>query len=163
MTLATAGLAYVIAVRVLAWTGERAGVSVPSEIEPVLIVLLLGVVTDYTVFFMSETRRRLPTGRVAASSPRAAATARIAPLVLAAGLLVAAGAVSLLAGEMQFFRVFGPGARGHRAGRDARLRDARAGADGAPRAVAVRPARPRAARAVAPPLNGVRRPQRPSA
>ncbi len=65
MTLATAGLAYVIAVRVLAWTGERAGVSVPSEIEPVLTVLLLGVVTDYTVFFMSETRQRLRSGELA--------------------------------------------------------------------------------------------------
>ena len=80
-----------IAVRVLAWIGERAGVSVPSEIEPVLIVLLLGVVTDYTVFFMSETRRRLRRGDSRLVAARAA-TARIAPLVLAAGFLVAAGA-----------------------------------------------------------------------
>ena len=108
VTLATASLAYVIAVRVLAWTGERMGVSVPSEIEPVLIVLLLGVVTDYTVFFMSETHRRLQQGESRVIAARRA-TARIAPLVFAAGLLVAAGAASLLAGKMQFFRIFGPG------------------------------------------------------
>ena len=66
VTLACAGLAYVIAVRVLAWSGERAGVVAPSEIEPVLVVLLLGLVTDYTVFFMSETRRRLLAGDDAA-------------------------------------------------------------------------------------------------
>ncbi len=107
VTLACAGLAYVIAVRVMAWSGERAGVTAPSEIEPVLVVLLLGLVTDYTVFFMSETRRRLAAGDTRTAAARAA-TARIAPLVLIAGLLVAGGAVSLLAGEMQFFRVFGP-------------------------------------------------------
>src|SRR5919108_404269 len=62
LTLAVAAVAYLIAVRVLAWTGERMGVSVPSEIEPVLVVLLLGIVTDYTVFLMSEVRRRLRRG-----------------------------------------------------------------------------------------------------
>jgi RND superfamily putative drug exporter len=108
VTLATAGLAYVIAVRVLAWTGERAEVSVPSEIEPVLTVLLLGVVTDYTVFLMSEMRQRLRGGEPRVAAARAA-TARIAPLVFAAGLLIAGGALALLAGKMQFFRVFGPG------------------------------------------------------
>lgn len=108
VTLATAGLAYIIAVRVLAWSGERAGVSVPSEIEPVLTVLLLGVVTDYTVFLMAETRQRLRHGESRVAAARTA-TARIAPLVLAAGLLVAGGALALLAGDMQFFRVFGPG------------------------------------------------------
>ena len=107
VTLACAGLAYVIAVRVLAWSGERAGVTAPSEIEPVLVVLLLGLVTDYTVFFMSETRRRMMAGDARLPAARAA-TARIAPLVLLAGALVAGGALALLAGEMQFFRVFGP-------------------------------------------------------
>jgi RND superfamily putative drug exporter len=108
VTLATAALAYVIAVRVLAWGGERAGVTAPSEIEPVLVVLLLGLVTDYTVFFLSETRRRLLRGERRVPAARGAAT-RIAPIVLTAGVLVAAGAVSLLAGKMEFFRVFGPG------------------------------------------------------
>jgi putative drug exporter of the RND superfamily len=108
VTLATAGLAYVLAVRGLAWASERAGVTAPSEIAPVLVVLLLGLVTDYTIFFMDDTRRRLADGvpRVVAARE---ATARIAPIVLAAGVLVAGGAVSLMAGTMQFFRVFGPG------------------------------------------------------
>ena len=94
VTLATAGTAYVIAVRGLAWTAERAGVTAPSEIQPVLCVLLLGLVTDYTVFFMAETRSRLLRGE---------------PRVVAAGTLVAAGAVSLLAARMEFLHVFGPG------------------------------------------------------
>ncbi|HWH92692.1 MAG TPA: MMPL family transporter [Baekduia sp.] len=107
VTLATGGIAYVIGIRVLAWAGQRAGVTAPSEIEPVLVVLLLGLVTDYTVFFMSETRRRLLRGEPRVVAARRA-TARIAPIVLTAGLLVAAGSASLLAGKMEFFRVFGP-------------------------------------------------------
>ena len=48
--------------RVLPWLGERANVTVPKEIEPVVVVLLLGLVTDYSIFFLSETRRRLRAG-----------------------------------------------------------------------------------------------------
>ena len=156
VTLATAGLAYVIAVRVLAWTGERAGVTVPSEIEPVLTVLLLGVVTDYTMFFMSETRQRLRAGESRVVAARAA-TARIAPLVLAAGMLVAGGALAAGRQDAVLPRLR-PGPRGHGAGRDARVRDARPGADGAARAVAVRPSRRAARRRETPPFEPVRRP-----
>jgi putative drug exporter of the RND superfamily len=108
VTLGTAAIAYVIAIRVLAWSGERAGVAAPSEIEPVLVVLLLGLVTDYTMFFMSETRRRLRRGEHRVAAARRV-TARIAPIVFTAGILVAGGAASLLAGHLRFFRVFGPG------------------------------------------------------
>ena len=108
VTLFTAGVAYVLAVRVIGWSSERAGVVAPSEIEPVLVVLLLGLVTDYTVFFLAETRRALLEGTERVPAAREAVT-RIAPIVLTAGVLVAGGCASLLAGEMQFFRVFGPG------------------------------------------------------
>jgi RND superfamily putative drug exporter len=108
VTLATAALGYVVAIRALAWSGEQTGNGVPNEIEPVLVVLLLGLVTDYTVFFMAETRRRLRQGASRVEAARAA-TGRVAPLVFAAGTLVVAGALSLLAGQLHFFRVFGPG------------------------------------------------------
>ena len=62
VALAAAGIAYLIAMRVLPWLGERANVTVPKEIEPVVVVLLLGLVTDYSIFFLSETRRRLRAG-----------------------------------------------------------------------------------------------------
>jgi putative drug exporter of the RND superfamily len=108
VTLFTAAIAYVVAVRTLAWSGERAGVTVPREIEPILVVLLLGLATDYTIFFMSEARRRLARGepRVRAARP---ATMRIVPIVASAGILVAGGAAALMAGKLEFFRVFGPG------------------------------------------------------
>jgi putative drug exporter of the RND superfamily len=108
VTLFTVAIGYVVAIRALAWSGERAGVTVPREIEPILVVLLLGLVTDYTLFFMSDTRRRLARGEKRVPAARDAAV-RIVPIVLTAGILVAGGAASLLAGKLEFFRVFGPG------------------------------------------------------
>jgi hypothetical protein len=45
VTLLTAAAAYIVAVRVVAGSGDAIGVSVPQEIEPLLVVLLLGLVT----------------------------------------------------------------------------------------------------------------------
>jgi len=53
VALLGAGVAYLVAVRVAAWVGERWGVAVPSDVEPIMVVLLLGIVTDYSVFFLS--------------------------------------------------------------------------------------------------------------
>jgi RND superfamily putative drug exporter len=109
VTLLAAAIAYLVSVRVAAWVGERTGFDVPSDIEPVMVVLLLGIVTDYAVFFLSGMRRRL----LAGEEPRDAAhasTAQNLPIVVTAGLIVAAGAASLLAGRIEFFRAFGPGA-----------------------------------------------------
>jgi RND superfamily putative drug exporter len=108
VTLFTAAVAYLLTIRVLPWIGERAGANVPAEVEPVIVVLLLGLVTDYSVFFLSETRRRLRRGQGRLDAVRAA-TARTAPIVLTAGLIVAAGTGALVVGKLGFFRAFGPG------------------------------------------------------
>jgi RND superfamily putative drug exporter len=108
ITLFTAGIAYAIAIRVLPWAGERTGASVPAEVEPIIVVLLLGLVTDYSVFFLSETRRRMRLGQARLDAVRAA-TARTAPIVFTAGLIVAAGTGALVVGKLGFFRAFGPG------------------------------------------------------
>ncbi len=108
VTLLTAAAAYIVAVRILAGSGKAIGVSVPQEIEPLLVVLLLGLVTDYTIFFLSEGRRRLLRGEARLEAARRA-TARMTPIVFTAGVLVAGGTVALLAGELEFFNAFGPG------------------------------------------------------
>src|SRR2546430_6378411 len=46
--------AYVIAIRVVVWLAGRMGVTLPPDLDPVLVVLLLGVTTDYTVFFLED-------------------------------------------------------------------------------------------------------------
>ena len=52
-------VAYTTSVRLIAWIGERVGISVPREVEPVIVVLLFGIVTDYAIFLLSRFRRRL--------------------------------------------------------------------------------------------------------
>jgi RND superfamily putative drug exporter len=103
-----AGVAYLVAVRVAAWVGERWGVAVPSDVEPIMVVLLLGIVTDYSVFFLSGMRRRLTRGEPPVEAA-IGATAQFLPIVATAGLIVACGAAALLAGQLEFFRAFGPG------------------------------------------------------
>jgi putative drug exporter of the RND superfamily len=111
VTLGTAGLAYAVAIHGLAWAGQQLGVDIPGEIEPLLVVLLLGLVTDYTVFFLSHARRELRLG-ASAHEAAASAVARIGPSVLAAGTIVAACSCSLLIAHLQFFRALGPGLAG---------------------------------------------------
>ncbi len=106
-TLACAGTAYLLAVRVVAWVMQQMHVTLPPDVEPVLVVLLLGVTTDYSVFFMSGMRNRLAEGLSRVQAARLT-TAEYAPIILAAGLLVTAGTASLGVARMQLIRAFGP-------------------------------------------------------
>ncbi len=101
-------ISFVVTLRIAGLVGHLLGVSVPGELEPLIVALLLGVVTDYAIFFLSALRRSLGNGeeRFAAAHR---ATASFAPIVLAAGLTVAAGTAALLAAQSGFFRAFGPG------------------------------------------------------
>src|SRR5919108_538000 len=98
VTLFAAAIAYLVAVRVLAWGGDRFDLAVAREVEPLVVVLLLGLVTDYSVFFMSAMRRGLEDGESRVRAARAAA-ARTLPLVVAAGLIVAFGVAALVVGR----------------------------------------------------------------
>lgn len=61
-TLACAATAFLVAIRVVAWVMQQMHVTLPPDVEPVLVVLLLGVTTDYSVFFASGMRNRLAEG-----------------------------------------------------------------------------------------------------
>jgi RND superfamily putative drug exporter len=108
LTLLSAGIAFLIAERVVTWTAGRLGLGVPREVEPLMLVLLLGIVTDYAVFFLAGTRARLAAGlgRVRAAAWTAA---EYTPIIATAGLIVALGSATILASSLDFFRVFGPG------------------------------------------------------
>jgi RND superfamily putative drug exporter len=108
VVLAAAGVAYLVSVRVVGWVGSVTDVTVPSEVEPVLVVLLLGIVTDYSVFYLARMRHRLLAGEHRLVAAQGAA-ADYTPIVVTAGLIVAAGTATLLAGTLDFFRAFGPG------------------------------------------------------
>jgi len=108
VTLLAAGVAYVVSLRSVGWLGQWLDVTIPRDAEPVLVVLLLGVVTDYAIFFLHGMRERLDAGdaRLAAAE---AATARYLPIVVTAGLIVVGGTAALSVGRLEFFRAFGPG------------------------------------------------------
>ena len=107
-TLACAATAYLIAVRVVVWLAARMGVTLPPDLDPVLVVLLLGVTTDYTVFFLDGMRARVADGVPRVRAARLA-TAEFAPIILAAGVIVAAAAASLVVARTKLLSAFGPG------------------------------------------------------
>ena len=130
VTLLCAGVAYELSVRLVAWEASRSGVALPPDLEPVLVVLLLGVTTDYSVFFIAGMRARLaaaPEAPNARAAPARAAPARVArvrvarvraareateefaPIILAAGLIVACGTGALYFAQSSLLRAFGPG------------------------------------------------------
>ncbi len=107
LTLVASGLAFLVASGVIPWSAERLGTTIPEEVEPLIVALTLGIVTDYTIFFLSAGRRELAHG-----TPRLEAAERaclaVAPIVATAGLIVVASSAALLVGELEFFRAFGP-------------------------------------------------------
>jgi putative drug exporter of the RND superfamily len=108
LTLFAAGLSYLLAVRVVGWAGQRLGTPLPPELEPLIVVLLLGIVTDYTIFFLAGVRQRLADGEARVQAAQRT-TAEFLPIIFTAGLTVAAGTAALLAARLTFFRAMGPG------------------------------------------------------
>ena len=108
VNLGTIAIAYLISIRAIAWIGERVGVSVPSEVQPVIVALLFGVITDYTIFFASRCRRHLEDGKPRWEAAERTA-AELSGIVLACGLTVIAGSAALAAGRLGFLQAFGPG------------------------------------------------------
>ena len=110
VTLLCAGVAYELSVRLVAWAASRSGVALPPDLEPVLVVLLLGVTTDYSVFFIAGMRSRLAASPgVAPARAAREATEEFAPIILAAGLIVACGTGALYFAQSSLLRAFGPG------------------------------------------------------
>jgi len=108
VTLIAVGVAYLVAVRSVAGIGQALGISVPIEVEPVMVVLLFGIVTDYAIFYLSRVRQGLSDGVGREPAVRATVT-ELTPLIFTAGITVAGAAASLVVAELGFFQAFGPG------------------------------------------------------
>ncbi|HEX4730264.1 MAG TPA: MMPL family transporter [Solirubrobacterales bacterium] len=107
LALATVGLAYLGVDRALGWAGGQFNLSFSSEVEPVIIGLLFGVLTDYLVFFVSGYRDRLRAG----TEPLVAVTevtAELLPVILAAALMIAGATLTLLISGVHLLAAFGP-------------------------------------------------------
>jgi RND superfamily putative drug exporter len=107
VTLVAAVIAYLIGIGVVAYLAELQGLSLNEDAEPILVVLVLGVVTDYSVFFLSGVRDRIRAG-IPRSQAQREATALFAPIVVVAGLVVAAGLATLRIASVGFVQQLGP-------------------------------------------------------
>ncbi len=103
----TTAVAYLLTMHVAGELAQSLGFATPSELEPVIVALLLGVVTDYVVFYLVALRQELEVTADRLEAARSA-TARCTPIVAVAGLAVAAGTGALLVAQSLFFRALGP-------------------------------------------------------
>ncbi|MEV4415287.1 MMPL family transporter [Catellatospora sp. NPDC049609] len=108
LALGVAGVAILLTLHVGGALAERFGLAVPQETQPLLVALLLGVVTDYVVFYLSGVRTRLAAGDGSRQAARHAA-ARFTPIIATAGATAAAGTGALIVADSAAFRAFGPG------------------------------------------------------
>ena len=107
VTLVTAVVAYVLALRAVALYSTHVGSTLPHEIEPLVVVLLLGVVTDYSVFFMTGLRDRLREGEPLLPAATRT-TQQFLPIIFTAGLLVSGGVATLRVANLGFLQALGP-------------------------------------------------------
>jgi RND superfamily putative drug exporter len=107
VVLGIAGVGYLVYFPLLGRLAALFGFEVPSQLEPVLLALLLGVVTDYCVLFFSAFRDELDADADHVTSARQALRTT-APVVAVAGLTVAGGTIALLAAPFAIFRGLGP-------------------------------------------------------
>jgi putative drug exporter of the RND superfamily len=107
VVVGVAGVGYFVYFPLLSSLADLLGFAVPSQLEPVLVALLLGVVTDYCVLLFSAFRLELLGGAPPKEAARIALR-RDGPIVAVAGLTVAGGTIALLAAPFAIFRALGP-------------------------------------------------------
>ena len=108
LTLACVGIAYLMALRATDRLSDVTGLTVPDILKPLMVALVLGIVTDYTIFYASTMRRLVVSGVPRVDAARRA-TAQITPIVLAGGAILAASLAALQVAQLDFFRAIGPG------------------------------------------------------
>lgn len=108
IALAVAGVSILLTLHIGGAVAARLAVPIPQETQPLLVALLLGVVTDYVVFYLSAVRGELASGVDRRDAAQRAA-ARFTPIIATAGATAAAGTGALIVAESPAFRAFGPG------------------------------------------------------
>jgi RND superfamily putative drug exporter len=107
LCLAGVALSYLASDRLLGLTAEHFNLAIPEEVEPVIIALLFGVVTDYLVFFVSGFRLRLAAGARAVEAA-SEVTGELLPVVCTAALMIAGATMTLSLSGVAFLSAFGP-------------------------------------------------------
>ncbi|GMA42064.1 MMPL family transporter [Mobilicoccus caccae] len=108
IALGASGIALVITMWVVTMLADLLGVSAPAELQPVLLALLLGVVTDYTIFYVTGLGTAFGRGTKDRRGAVTSAVTTYTPIIVAAGVTVAAATLSLVVARSAFYRPFGP-------------------------------------------------------
>jgi RND superfamily putative drug exporter len=108
LTVLSAGLAFLISQHLLGWLEAKSNLTMPNELQGVAVALMLGIVTDYSVFYLTSARAALRDGVKTRDAVRHS-TVNNTPIVVTAGAVVSFGVASLMLGTFGFFRSFGPG------------------------------------------------------
>ena len=106
--LGTVAIAYQVTDHVLGWASQRYSISIPREVDPVIVALLFGVLTDYLVFFASDYRRHLQEGLNSCEAVTEVTT-ELLPVISTAALMIAGATLTLLLSGVRFLSAFGPG------------------------------------------------------
>ena len=106
--LASIGLATFLTLRLVAFFATEWGTPVPSQVEPVIVVLLFGVGTDYALFLLSRTRQALRAGSSRVEAARFGVERAGGVIFSSAAVLVASFAV-LVRAELEVYGTLGPG------------------------------------------------------
>jgi RND superfamily putative drug exporter len=107
-TVFSAILIYFVSSRVVSWVAIHLSINLHQEAEPIVVVLLVGVITDYSVFFLSGMRDRLIAGEARREAARNA-TIQFLPIIFTAGLLVTLSLATLKVASIGFIAALGPG------------------------------------------------------
>jgi len=107
LTLAAVGTAYTVAEQVLSHAARRAGLEQPSLLRPLLVALVLGIVTDYVVFYLANAEVKTLQGRTRLQAAQGA-TAETTPIVLAGGSILIASFLALRIARAQVLQELGP-------------------------------------------------------
>jgi putative drug exporter of the RND superfamily len=108
LPLVSIGLAVFLTLRLLGWLAVARGIEVPSQVEPIVVVLLFGVGTDYALFLMSRTRRALEEGSSLVEAAQLGVE-KVGGVLLSSATVLVAAFVLLVFAQLGLYRALGPG------------------------------------------------------
>ena len=106
--LAAIGLSVFLTLRFISYLAAETGTVVPSQVEPIITVLLFGVGTDYALFLMSRARRALADGAGRVEAARIAVE-RVGGVLLSSAVVLIAAFALLVVADLGIYRALGPG------------------------------------------------------
>lgn len=107
VVISTIAATMLLMLEALAFLTDTLGIGVPAEVLPVVLVVAIGVASDYALFHIVAWSRLTREGMSAEQATRET-IALNAPVVLTAGATTSLGAASLLLAQTPFIRAFAP-------------------------------------------------------